>query len=257
MNYLFVELPADVPTPEEVEAVRERSLRKVMEQGDREESVTDAVLADAIDDAIDTIMEIKRLARSGSLQNILDHFEELRLIARVSTPLAEINVLRQGFILLMTAFDAAVFDLVRIALRDRFFSLIGLFGRQEKVSLERLGSFANFEAFRDQIIEEQLKTRYLKDLLFLLNGLGVPCVDETAGDRFADLVELVLRRNVHVHNRGFVINASWNGTRRDSRSSIYSAFRWATSQPLTSYRDRAIRLCRNSATRIAAWSECK
>ena len=50
-----------------------------------------------------------------------EQFADLELLARVARPDAEVNVLRQGFLLLMTAFDAAVFDLVRIAFRKEFF----------------------------------------------------------------------------------------------------------------------------------------
>ena len=133
-----------------------------------------------------------------------EQFADLELLARVARPDAEVNVLRQGFLLLMTAFDAAVFDLVRIAFRKEFFQLIGTFGKQEKVSLEDIGEAGSFEALRDQMIEDQLKRRYVKDMLGLLQALGVSLVDEKKGDRHVQLVELVLRRNVHVHNRGEV-----------------------------------------------------
>ena len=63
-------------------------------------------------------------------------FEEIEVLARMARPDAEINVLRQGFVLLMTTFDAAVFDLARIAFCRRFFDLIGAFGKAEKVTLE-------------------------------------------------------------------------------------------------------------------------
>ncbi len=91
-----------------------------------------------------------------------EQFADLELLARVAKPDAEVNVLRQGFLLLMTAFDAAVFDLVRIAFRKKFFQLIGTFGKQEKVSLEGIGEAGSFEALRDQMIEDQLKKRYVK-----------------------------------------------------------------------------------------------
>jgi hypothetical protein len=102
----------------------------------------------------------------------------------------------------MTAFDAAVFDLVRVALRRRFFDLIGKFGKQEKVTVDWIGSCGSFETVRDRMIEDQLKRRYVKDLLSLLHGMGVQCVKE--GEQFVRLIELILRRNLHVHNRGVV-----------------------------------------------------
>jgi hypothetical protein len=138
-------------------------------------------------------------------------------------------VLRQGFILLLTAFDAAVFDLVRVALRRKFFTLVGAFGKQDKISLQEIANLGSFEALRDEIIEKQLTNRSVNDLLYLLNGewkvecvdtrvdihrrdgvcilngeWKVECVDTAAGDKFERLIEFVLRRNVHVHNRGIV-----------------------------------------------------
>ena len=48
---------------------------------------------------------------------------------------AIVGSLRQGFILLMTAFDAALFDLVRTKLQKDFFRLIPSLGKNEKVSV--------------------------------------------------------------------------------------------------------------------------
>ena len=57
---------------------------------------------------------------------------------------------------------------------------------------------------RDRIIEEQLKKRYVKDLIGIMADLGVKHVDEKEGDKHIDLIELIQRRNIHVHNRGVV-----------------------------------------------------
>ena len=44
---------------------------------------------------------------------------------------------------------------------------------------------------------------YVKDLLVLLsNEWKVQCVE--SGQKFERLIEIVLRRNIHVHNRGIV-----------------------------------------------------
>jgi len=145
---------------------------------------------------------LRSIRKIRALENALKKMDDIRLLLRVATPHAEINILRQGFILLMTAFDAAVFELVRVKLRNGFFSLIGMFGKQEKVSLQEISQAGSFDDFRDEIIEDQMKKRYVKDLLIILDTLGLKCSDEPAGDSFGHLIELVLRRNVHVHNRG-------------------------------------------------------
>src|SRR5262249_31451043 len=139
--------------------------------------------------------------------------------------------------------------------RKNFFGLIGAFGKQEKVSLEKIGSFANFEAFRDQVIEDQLKSRYLKDLLFLLQTLGVQCVDTAARDRFADLIELDLRRNIHVHNRGIVDERYLE--RDDRGQPQFNTFNLIVGShaPIDqSYWERASRLCRVCVTSVTGWA---
>jgi len=142
--------------------------------------------------------------RLYKLQAAREQIRELDLLARVIRQDTELSVLRQGFILLMTAFDAAVFDLTRLSLRADFFGLIASFGKQERIALEELGQFGSFEAFRDAQIERQLRGRYLREILFILVSLGVPLTDQGRGDRTIHLVELVMRRNLHVHNRGVV-----------------------------------------------------
>jgi hypothetical protein len=77
---------------------------------------------------------------------------ECDLLAKASRPESEINVPRQGFILLRTAFDAAVFDLARLALRRKFFALVGTLGKQEKVSLSDLTLAGSFEAIRGDLL---------------------------------------------------------------------------------------------------------
>ncbi|MGE3978924.1 MAG: hypothetical protein AB7F94_15260, partial [Nitrospira sp.] len=153
--------------------------------------------------AIAQVPRIKILDKIDSLQYVLDQFSEFELQARSTLPNAEINVLRQGFILLMTAFDAAIFDLVRVALQNRFFELIEFFGKSEKITLQDIGQSKGFDTLRNGIIEDQMKRRYTKDLLFLLREMGAGCCTDDKAD-FVKLVELVLRRNLHVHNRGIV-----------------------------------------------------
>lgn len=174
----------------------------------------------------------------------------------MATPGAEINFLRQGFVLLMTAFDAAVFDLTRIGFRRKFFELVGVFGQQDRVTLEEIGEAGSFEAFRDQVIEEQLKKRYVKDLLGLLQTIGVELVDENRGDRPVQLVELVLRRNLHVHSRG-VVDPRYLEADRKTGKPKYNLFDLKAGQPAViddAYFQTALRLCGNCVERMVRWA---
>jgi hypothetical protein len=255
VNYTLQHL-SDEPTDEEIEDFRQRSCQEAVQQTDRAEGVTDQVLADVIHDAIDTVMDIKWRAKGGGLQHVLDQFGELKLVARVATADAEINLLRQGFILLMTAFDAAIFDLMRVKFRKDFFGLIGVFGEKEKIAFKKFEEAGSFDALRDEIIEEQMKKRYVKDLLLVLSHLKVDCFDVGARDRAGDLVELVLRRNIHVHNRG-VVDGRYLELNADGQQE-FNIFNLNVGDlaPIDEvYWERANRLCRNCVAKVTVWAE--
>jgi hypothetical protein len=182
---------------------RANVLERAMHEYDRNDNIAPrAQFRTLMKYAIAQVPRIKILNRIDSLQYVLDQFSQFELQARSTLPKAEINVLRQGFVLLMTAFDAAIFDLMRIALHRRFFDLIGLFGKNEKITLHEIADFGGFGALRDGIIEDQLKRRYVKDLLFLFQEMGAACTNNKG--EFIKVIELVLRRNLYVHNRGIV-----------------------------------------------------
>src|SRR4051794_33437778 len=103
----------------------------------------------------------------------------------------------------MTHFDAAVFDLVRLALKTNFVPLAAHFGDKEKIPYTRFGEHTDFDSLMDVLIEDLLRARYVKDLLFELNEFRVEPPDKRFGG-FPRLIELVLRRNIHLHNRGVV-----------------------------------------------------
>ena len=157
----------------------------------------------------------------------------------------------------MTAFDTAVFDLVRIAFRKKFFQLIGTFGKQEKVSLVDIGEAGRFEALRDQMTEDRLKRRYVKDLLGLLQALGVNLVDEKKGDRHVQLVELLLRRNVHVQNRGEVDERYLEADPQSKKpkDNLYNLKLGDIACIDMAHLEIANRLCENCVDRWADWAD--
>jgi hypothetical protein len=185
-----------------------------------------------------------------------EQFEEIEVFARMAMPVAEISILRQWFILLMTAFDAAVFDLTRVAFRRRFFELVGAFGKQEKISLETISEAGSFDALREQVIEEQLKKRYVKDIILLLQALGIGVVDEKKGDKPVQLIELVLRRNLHVHNCGFVDDRYLEADLKTG-SQKYNLFNLKAGDVACidfAYFETALRLCENCVDRLVSWA---
>lgn len=199
-------------------------------------------------------VRVKADSRVAGLELAIDNFETLTLTARATLSSTEINITRQAFILLMTAFDAAVFDLVRLGLRDNFFSWIGTLGKSDKLTFERIGTFMSFESMRDRLIEDQLKTRYLKDLLTLLSSHGVQLTDASRSEHLGHLIELVLRRNLHIHNRGIVDERYLNANEKGIvQFNVYGLAIGDCASISEEYWNMASRLCSYCVIAVANW----
>ncbi len=259
ISYVLHRLPYDIEEQDEDAILRTAMAEHetVDQDVDEEDRIPPDALRALISTAIEHAKHIQVRRQVDAMVYAREQFADLELLARVARPDAEVNVLRQGFLLLMTAFDAAVFDLVRIAFRKEFFQLIGTFGKQEKVSLEDIGEAGSFEVLRDQMIEDQLKRRYVKDMLGLHQALGVSLVDEKKGDRHVQLVELVLRRNVHVHNRGEV-DERYLEADPQSKKPKYNLYNHKLGDIACidmAYLEMANRLCANCVDRLADWAD--
>jgi hypothetical protein len=258
VEHLQMEVSADM-TEAELATVRDVSVRQAQEHQAGDVERDPSSLASIIGHALQIVLHNKKVEAIQELTHVLWHFNHLTFVARTSIPDAEINILRQGFILLMTAFDAAIFDLVRVALQANFFGLIPVFGKdakEGKINLKDLGQFQDFGEFADNVIESQLKTRYIKDVLHVLKSLNLTLVDEPKGATFGMLIELVLRRNVHVHNRGRVderyLERDEKGTPRWNIDKLQVG---ETARIEHGYWHRSLQLCSFCVDAVADWVE--
>ncbi|CAN5476197.1 hypothetical protein BH11PLA2_BH11PLA2_29900 [soil metagenome] len=255
----FVPMLADDPEKDDEAGMIQSAIieaEQIEAHNDADERIPTCALKALINLAMEHARRVWFRQRVDAMIYTRQQFEEIEVLARMATPDAEISVLRQGFVLLMTAFDAAVFDLTRIAFRRKFFELVGAFGKQDKVTLQGIGEAGSYEAFIEQVIEEQLKKRYVKDLLGLLQGLGVEMLDEAKGDKPVQLVEMVLRRNLHVHCRGVVDDRYLENDSKTGKPQ-YNLFDLKAGQTAVidgAYFETALRLCVTCIERLAKWA---
>lgn len=199
IRFAIPKYPCNLPTDDQVAEVRREveTYVKGIEGKDGEEPID-----------IDLVISVSRYRRKYDetllLQELWGNVNSLRWSVVSHHPEQHSNVFRQSFILLMTHFDATVFDLMRLALTTNFFALAPKLGRSDKLAFAKLEGHTNFDSFRNAIIDDLLKSRYLKELLFELQGLGVIVPDDDHGGGFPRLLEITQRRNIHLHNRGLV-----------------------------------------------------
>jgi hypothetical protein len=259
IDYMMSHLPQEVDG-RDVSQLIERTIAEYEASNpgdaDDEDRIPPEALRVLLAAAIDHVEDIRVRQRVDAMIYVRERFDELEVLCRAARPDTELNLFRQAFVLLMTAFDAAVFDIVRIAFRRKFFPLIGVFGKRDKLSFEQLSETGSFEALRDELIDEQLKKRYLKDLLGLLQAVGVTLVDKNAGDLHVQLIEMVLRRNIHVHNRG-VVDERYLEADSTSKKPKYSLYRLKLGEVACidqAYLETAHRLCRNCVDQLVDWA---
>lgn len=188
-----------------IESIRELAIETLKKTGSyKDKNITPEEL---IDKAIDLASITWKTHECKELVLVFNLIEEIAVQINVLNPKAQLNTFRQAFILLMTIFDATVFDLVRTALKKDLFKIVGKFGQNEKLPNITLEGIDSFETFQDRVIEEQLKSKYLRTILEILKEHLR--LELNPNDEFKYLLEMINRRNIHIHNRGIVDKAYW------------------------------------------------
>lgn len=189
---------------------------------------------------------------------IVGNLKHIDIMIKMSSKDEQLSIVRQGFILFMTVFDATIFDLMRIALNKNFFKLIGFFGKNDKISLDTLNNYNTFDDLKNSLIEKQLKKKYIKDVLLILEKINVNLTEDKKKDDFAKLVELILRRNVHIHNRGIVDERYLDKNMKEiPQFNVYGFELDDYAKIDNKYWKEAIRLSKNCVEGITDWIENK
>jgi hypothetical protein len=134
---------------------------------------------------------------------------------------SQTNIFRQGFILIMTAFDAAIADITRMILEDDFFGFLNKTDckvKSKNYKLSDIISENTFDEFRQKVIDEIMQENYVSGLLKLLYQYNSSYFVVDGQDNYRKLCEVVARRNIHVHKRGIVDEKYFS----DSCGNIYN-----------------------------------
>lgn len=160
---------------------------------------------------IDKIIEfdLKKIASNALrlyLEQVMNESEDvLVFIDKLKTTLFindinnTLNANRQSFILLMSTFDATIFDMTKQLLEEHFYQYISDFCESDyKLKVKDFGKFANNQEMISNTVDECLKQKYLKDLIKIYKKLDVL----NNKILFKNLMEISNRRNVHLHKSG-------------------------------------------------------
>lgn len=112
-------------------------------------------------------------------------------------------IYRQAFIQTMAYFDFCVFELMRKSMFDNFEFWIKQIN-DDKIKFSEIAKFSSFDELKSNIIEDILKKYYVKDLLCLCKKVDSNLFVIGEHDVYAEIREIINRRNIHLHNNGLV-----------------------------------------------------
>lgn len=139
------------------------------------------------------------------LHILADECEDIRFMFQYHAPDASVNVLRQGFLLLLMAFDAAVFDITRAAIVKKPAKLVpAIIGKKNKnFGASEVAKWIESPNPAETLTDEIMREKRLQGLIRDLQDIVNPLMDKSVGADFDRLMEAIRRRNLHVHKRGY------------------------------------------------------
>lgn len=156
-------------------------------------------------------------------QERLQELNNIEKLLRLIDTKNNINIYRQAFIQLMALFDAFVFDIIRIRFKDNFFEWLKLF-ENDTIKSHDMARYDNFDQFENTIIDQKLKGMYLKELMHILKSHNHELLIIDGATKYANFIEMINRRNCHIHNNG-VIDNSYLGINRNSDKPEFNIYK--------------------------------
>ena len=180
------------------------------------------------DDYVSLLSHVRCKLYNEAIENTehdLEEYNELKTLYNIFDDRNPINIYRQAFILLMTAFDAAVFDLFSDVFNQDFFNIARIMNYDKKFSLGDITKHQDFNDFASKTIDIMISGKYVSDVLEILHGYKADYFLVQGSDCFVEIMEMVQRRNLHVHKNGIVDEKYFtkgNGSQLDIHLGEYS-----------------------------------
>jgi len=134
----------------------------------------------------------------------LQKLEDFRIHFKLYDNKNPVNIYRQSFIALMASFDATVFDIVQEIFTDDFFACMPILNGKGKIEISSLPEYGDFKTMKKRETENCLNKKYVGEILGVLHTYKSTFFISDGEDQLDDILEMVSRRNIHIHSQGIV-----------------------------------------------------
>ena len=155
-----------------------------------------------VEKALSVALTVWKHRINSGLENDDMNLDRLAATIRMLDVTANSNIYRQAFVNLFSIFDAYVFDYLKTFFFDHIGDLESFFGG-EKLKIPFADVFENstIDEAKEDFIRRKFDGKYIKHLLKALHSSNISVFD---GIEYSKIMEMVNRRNIHIHNKGIV-----------------------------------------------------
>lgn len=151
-------------------------------------------------------------------EEILIDLKTLKTLYQVFDDDNKINIYRQAFILVMTAFDAFINEFAKDILVNKFDEFISEIGKDKpKITYDDVIVYSTIIEFKKAMVEKHVESIKLTSLVKIVSKICsyIFVGDNLNSDIYKTILEMISRRNVHIHRCGicdnqYFINAEGN-----------------------------------------------
>lgn len=158
-----------------------------------------------IEEMIDSAYIIKDYRKNYELEEQDEMINSFKTSIKLVDNSSLSNIFRQSFINVFSIFDAYVFEYIEefFCAKPKELSRFLEVRNNEKIkfTLDEVVDFEDIENLKNEMIHRQLAGRYLSELI---NKLHKYRPSLFTGVEYPMLMEMIERRNIHLHNKGVV-----------------------------------------------------
>ena len=161
------------------------------------------------DEQIKEIIESAHIIRDYRINAELEEQEDILNLLKTTIKLVDnsssSNIFRQSFINVFSIFDAYVFEYLKKFFYsnpkelEKFLDVKN--NEKVKITFDEMLDFNNIEELKINMIQKQFSGKYLSELIGKLKKYKPEIFDNI---EYPELIEMIERRNIHLHNKGFV-----------------------------------------------------
>ena len=199
LDYCIEELKSDLPL--QAEELKKELDNINLENGENIYDFSEEQLKDIIKAAHILMLE----QQNGEMEENDDKINAFKITIKLVDVSSSSNIFRQSFINIFSIFDAYVFDFLKQYFRQRpeeldcFFECKG--NERAKITFNDVLPFATIDDLKNDLINRQFEGKYLSEIIRKLKKYKPALFGNLD---YLDLMEMIERRNVHLHNKGIV-----------------------------------------------------